>query len=111
MYRKLLIAASVASLAALGSAHAQQQMPEGGAGDSKAGECASPPPNPPQCDELRKMQLSDATVEGELTVGMAVPDTVVLLDVPNYTTYKAAMINGKRVFIDPSNRTIVEIVE
>jgi hypothetical protein len=51
---------------------------------------------------------SDATVEDELTVGMAVPDTVVLLDVPNY---KATMVNGKRVFIDPSNRTIIEIVE
>ena len=110
MYRKLLIAASVASLAALGSAHAQQSSSESGERPS-AGECASPPPNPPQCDELRKMQLSDATVEGELTVGMTVPDTVVLLDVPNYTTYKAAMINGKRVFIDPSNRTIIEIVE
>jgi len=110
MYKKLLIAAAAAaSLTLAGSAYGQQQ--DGGAGDSKAGECASPPPNPPQCDELRKLQLSDATVEGELTVGMAVPDTVVLLDVPNYTTYKAAMVNGKRVFIDPSNRTVIEIVE
>ena len=109
MYKKLLIAAAAASLTLASSAYAQQQ--EGGAGDSKAGECASPPPNPPQCDEARKMTITDAMVEGDVTVGMAVPDTVILMDVPNYTTYKVAMVNGKRVFIDPSNRTVIEIIE
>ena len=110
MYKKLLIAAAAASLTFAGSAYAQQQ-PEGGAGDSKAGECASPPPNAPQCDEVRKMQMTDATVEGDLTVGMTVPDSVVLMDVPNYTVAKTAMINGKRVFIHPETRAVIEIVE
>ena len=70
---------AVVGLAMSGPAVAQ----EGGDRPS-GGECAGPPPDPAQCDEVRKMQMTDATVDGEVTVGMAVPDTVVLVDVPNY---------------------------
>ena len=55
--------------------------------------------------------MTDITVEGDVTVGMTVPETVVLLDVPDYTVAKTAMINGKRVFVNPDTRVVIEIVE
>lgn len=51
------------------------------------------------------------TVEGDIAVGTALPDTVVVKKVPDNDTYEYAVVNKKRVVIEPKTRKVVKIIE
>ena len=51
----------------------------------------------------------DVVYEGELAVGTVLPETVVLMDVPEFTHYRWAYLNGKRVLVATNERRVVKI--
>lgn len=69
---------------------------------------ASPPP-----DEVRTYvqsnQLDPVYLDGEVVVGAALPESVVLTEVPNYE-YRYVYVNGQPVLVEPQSRRIVYVV-
>lgn len=51
----------------------------------------------------------DIAFDGEVVVGTALPETVQLIEVPNFTQYRWAMLDGKRVLVMPENRTVIAV--
>lgn len=52
------------------------------------------------------MQLQEQVV-----VGQPLPQTVELYEVPQYTQYRYAIVNGQRVIVEPQTRQIIQVVE
>jgi len=50
------------------------------------------------------------TVEGDIAVGTALPDTVVVKKIPD-AEYEYSVVNKKRVIIEPKTRKVVKIIE
>ena len=50
-------------------------------------------------------------VEGDVDVGTALPDSVVIKNVPDDDSYAYAVVNKKRVIVEPKTRKVVKIVE
>lgn len=51
------------------------------------------------------------TFEGDLAVGTVLPETVEIHTIPDQTEYSYVIVNDKRVIVNPTTRTVVEIVE
>jgi hypothetical protein len=50
-------------------------------------------------------------VQERVVVGEPLPPTVVLRPVPNYTQYRYAVVNERRVIVDPHTRRVVKIID
>jgi hypothetical protein len=50
-------------------------------------------------------------VQERVVVGEPLPLTVVLRPVPNYTQYRYAVVNERRVIVDPHTRRVVKIID
>ncbi|OIM89373.1 hypothetical protein BLN97_39695, partial [Bradyrhizobium elkanii] len=50
-------------------------------------------------------------VRERVVVGEPLPDTVVLRPVPRYTEYRYAVVNDRRVIVEPRTRRIVKIID
>jgi hypothetical protein len=50
-------------------------------------------------------------VHERVVVGEPLPDTVVLRPVPRYTEYRYAVVNDRRVIVDPRTRRVIKIIE
>jgi hypothetical protein len=81
----------------------------GGVAGAALGAAATPPP------EVRTYVMQEdapsVTVERQVTVGEALPETVVVHPVPQYETYSYAVVNNHRVIVDRNTRKVVQIVE
>jgi hypothetical protein len=51
------------------------------------------------------------TVRERVVVGEPLPATVELRPVPNYTEYRYAVVNDRRVIVEPRTRKIVKIID
>jgi hypothetical protein len=51
------------------------------------------------------------TVRERVLVGEPLPPTVELRRVPNYTQYRYAVVNDRRVIVEPRTRKIIKIIE
>jgi hypothetical protein len=51
----------------------------------------------------------DVAFEGELVVGATLPNTIELIEVPDFAQYRWVTLNGKRVLVMPETRTVVAI--
>lgn len=51
------------------------------------------------------------TVRERVVVGEPLPSTVQLRPVPNYTEYRYAVVNDRRVIVEPRTRKIVKIID
>jgi hypothetical protein len=49
-------------------------------------------------------------VKEKIVVGQALPETVVVTPVPEYTKYSYAVINDERVIVDPSSRKVIQVL-
>lgn len=49
--------------------------------------------------------------DGPVTVGAVLPADVEFYSVPEVTTYRYAVVNDRRVIVEPSTRRIIQIVE
>jgi hypothetical protein len=50
-------------------------------------------------------------VEERVVVGEPLPPAVVLRPVPNYTEYRYAVVNDRRVIVDPRTRRVIKIID
>ena len=50
-------------------------------------------------------------VRERIVVGEPLPATVELRPVPNYTEYRYAVVNDRRVIVEPRTRKIIKIIE
>jgi len=56
--------------------------------------------------------LDDTTVvEGDVAVGTALPETVVIKKVPDNDSFDYAIVNKKRVIVEPATRKVVKVIE
>ena len=80
----------------------------GAAGDVATAIFAPPPP--PVITYVEREDIPSVTVEHEVVVGKPLPRTVVLHPVPKYH-YEYAIVNHKRVIVEPQTRRVVKIIE
>src|SRR6201986_2707102 len=50
-------------------------------------------------------------VEERVVVGEPLPPTVVLRPVPNYTEYRYAVVNDRRVIVEPRTRKVIKVID
>jgi hypothetical protein len=51
------------------------------------------------------------TVRERVVVGEPLPETVVLRPVPSYSQYRYAVVNDRRVIVEPRTRKIIKIID
>ena len=51
------------------------------------------------------------TIRERVVVGEPLPETVVLRPVPSYSEYRYAVVNDRRVIVEPRTRRIVKIID
>jgi hypothetical protein len=58
---------------------------------------------------IMQQDVPDVAYTGDLVVGTALPDTVQLIEVPDFTQYRWAYLNGKRVVVMPETRVVIGV--
>lgn len=58
---------------------------------------------------MDKQTAASVPFEGEVAVGVVVPDTVEIIEVPAYRSYGYVMLNDRRVLVDRDTRTVVRV--
>jgi hypothetical protein len=51
------------------------------------------------------------TVRERVVVGEPLPETVVLRPVPSHTEYRYAVVNDRRVIVEPRTRKVIKIID
>ncbi|MFN7103507.1 MAG: DUF1236 domain-containing protein [Pseudorhizobium sp.] len=83
----------------------------GGVVGAIAGTAIAPPPREViTYVEQQPVPTTPMVVEQEIVIGKPVPETVVLTTVPQAPTYAYAVVNERRVIVDPQTRVVVEVV-
>jgi len=54
--------------------------------------------------------VETVTIDGDIIVGSTVPDTVTMVEVPDYE-YRYARVNDRQVLVDPNTRQIVYVYQ
>jgi hypothetical protein len=67
-------------------------------------------PPPPVVTYVERERVPSIAVQDEVVVGRQLPPTVVLHQVPKYK-YEYAVVNHKRVIVEPGTRRVVKIIE
>lgn len=73
------------------------------------GMAAEPPA--PVVTYVQREEAPSVTVEEQIVVGQPLPSTVTLHTVPKYKQYSYAVVNHKRVIVEPKSRKVVKIIE
>jgi hypothetical protein len=55
--------------------------------------------------------IDDTTIDGDIVVGSALPDKVVIKSVPDNDSFAYAVVNKKRVVVEPKTRKVIRIIE
>jgi hypothetical protein len=58
---------------------------------------------------IMEQNAADVAFDGDVVVGTVLPDNVQLIEVPKFTQYRWAMLDGKRVLVVPENRTVIAV--
>ncbi|WP_026620764.1 hypothetical protein M728_004729 (plasmid) [Ensifer sp. WSM1721] len=58
-----------------------------------------------------EQNVPSVTFEGEVVVGQPLPETVEIHTIPDQPDYGYAVVNNKRVVVNPKQRTVVEILQ
>nr|WP_314092865.1 DUF1236 domain-containing protein [uncultured Shinella sp.] len=83
----------------------------GGAVGAIAGAALDPPPRKVVTYvEQQPIPANPVVVEEVVEVGHPLPKTVVLTPVPEDPTYSYAVVNQKRVIVDPNTYTVVQVL-
>ncbi len=56
-------------------------------------------------------RVPSVTVRERVVVGEPLPPTVELRPVPRYTEYRYAVVNDRRVIVDPRTRRVIRIID
>ena len=81
----------------------------GGTVGAAVGAAAEPPA------EVRtyvtRESVPSVRVQEKIVVGEPLPSTVVLHPVPNHADYSFAVVNDRRVIVEPKTRKIIQVIE
>lgn len=69
------------------------------------------PPPPPVVTYVQREDIPSVTVEKHVVVGEALPATVELRTIPKYKKYSYAIVNHKRVIVEPRTRKVIKIID
>ncbi|HEU0148374.1 MAG TPA: DUF1236 domain-containing protein, partial [Bradyrhizobium sp.] len=62
-------------------------------------------------NSIDEERTPSVVVRERVVVGEPLPETVVLRPVPRYTEYRYAVVNDRRVIVDPRTRRVIKIIE
>jgi hypothetical protein len=68
------------------------------------------PPPPPVVTYVERERIPSVAMQDEVVVGRPLPPTVVLHQVPKYK-YEYAVVNHRRVIVEPGTRRVVKIID
>jgi uncharacterized protein DUF1236 len=128
MNKRVAISIVAASLLASGSAFAQSTTAAGAANGARAGGDVAGPVGEIVGGTVGAavgagLEIPNAVINGiprtepsvvvreQVVVGEPLPDTVVLYPVPNYTEYRYAVVNDRRVIVEPRTRRVVRFID
>jgi hypothetical protein len=60
---------------------------------------------------VQRERVPSVRVDGDVTVGYAVPSNVELRTIPNHSRYSYTVINDRRVLVEPSTRKVIRVIE
>lgn len=60
---------------------------------------------------VERERLPSVTVQEKIVVGEPLPATVQVRAVPKYEKYSFAVVNNKRVIVEPQSRKVIKIIE
>jgi hypothetical protein len=84
----------------------------GGVTGAIVGSAIDPPPQKVVTYvQEQPMPPSEAVVQDQIVVGRPLPETVVVTPIPDEPTYAYAVVNHKRVIVQPKTRKVVRILE
>ena len=129
MKNRFAVSLIAASLFASGAAYAQSTTATGAASGARAGgEVAGPLgevvggtvgaavgagleiPNA-VITSIQGERVPSVTVRERVVVGEPLPPSVELRPVPSYTEYRYAVVNDRRVIVEPRTRKIIKIID
>ncbi len=129
MKNRFAVSLIAASLLASGAAYAQSTTATGAASGAAAGGAVGGPvgaavggtvgaavglgleiPNA-VITSIQGERVPSVTVRERVVVGEPLPATVQLRAVPNYTQYRYAVVNDRRVIVEPKTRKIIKIID
>jgi Protein of unknown function (DUF1236) len=129
MKNRFAVSLIAASLLASGAAYAQSTTATGAASGAAAGGAVGGPvgaavggtvgaavglgleiPNA-VITSIQGERVPSVTVRERVVVGEPLPATVQLRAVPNYTQYRYAVVNDRRVIVEPKTRKIIRIID
>jgi hypothetical protein len=73
------------------------------------GAAAEPPA--PVVTHVERERVPSVVVQERVVVGQALPATVELHPIPQYETYRFAVVNNQRVIVEPKTRKVVKIIQ
>ncbi|WP_075216411.1 DUF1236 domain-containing protein [Mongoliimonas terrestris] len=130
MNKSLPILAALALSATVSAAPAQEGTVSGAAGGAVTGAIVGgpigaavggvagaalgsivAPPEPEVREYVVQQQVPSVQLQEQVVVGQPLPQTVELYEVPQYTQYRYAIVNGQRVIVEPQTRQIIQVVE
>src|SRR6195952_5183507 len=129
MKNRLAISLIAASLLVSGAAFAQSTTREGAANGAAAGGAVAGPvgeavggtvgaavglgleiPNA-VITSVQSERAPSVTVRERVVVGEPLPATVELRTVPSHTEYRYAVVNDRRVIVEPRTRKVIKIID
>jgi hypothetical protein len=60
---------------------------------------------------VTRENVPSVTVQERVVVGEPLPSAVVLRPVPNHADYSFAVVNNRRVIVEPRTRKIIQVIE
>ena len=60
---------------------------------------------------VQRERVPSVRIEGDIIVGRPVPDTVEIRTIPRYQQYGYAVINERRVLIEPGSRRVIRVID
>jgi hypothetical protein len=60
---------------------------------------------------VQRETVPSVRVEGSVGLGFAVPETVELRTVPRHEQFRFAIINDRRVIVEPRTRKVIRIID
>jgi hypothetical protein len=60
---------------------------------------------------VQRERAPSVRVEGDVRVGYALPSSVELRTIPSHKDYSYAVVNDRRVIVEPSSRKVIRVIE
>jgi hypothetical protein len=105
MRHQLIVSGVILALSS-GAGLAQSVVVEGTVGSTRVIEV----PAEVQSYVIRE-RIPSVRIEEELVVGRPLPPTVVLRTIPDYSDYSYAVVNERRVIVEPRTRRVIRVID